>query len=121
VVAGRLLSGPDYVHQWIDDFREGCAGGRTIDEVADPSFFRWLVERGYAHDSEQGSLTDWLNSKPSRIQVHIRPGIQVLRTWPESDAFTHRRNGQFVTEVREAINRVLSALDEPTLNLIRPR
>jgi hypothetical protein len=117
----RHLPGPVYVHQWIDDFHEGCAGGRTLDEVADPRFFDWLVARSYADDSELGSLNDWLNSKPSGIQVHTRPGIQVLRTWPSADAFAQDRTGEFVAEVRDAIDRVMSALDEPKLNRIRPR
>lgn len=115
---GRHVPGPLYVHQWIDDFREGCAGGRTRDEVADPRFFDWLVERGYACDSERGSLDDWLNSKPPRLQIHIRPGIQILRTWRYADAFAQNRGDEFVAEVRETIGRVLSALDEPKLNLI---
>jgi hypothetical protein len=117
----RHLSGPVYVNQWIDDFREGCAGGRTLDEIADPRFFHWLVERSYARDSERGSLEDWVNSKPSRTQVHIRPGIQVLRTWPYADVFAQDRKRGFVADVREAIDRMLYALDEPKLNLIRPR
>jgi hypothetical protein len=118
---GRHLPGALYVEQWIDDFREGCAGGRTRDEVADPRFFRWLVERGYARDGELESLDDWLNSKPSRIQLHIRPSIQILRTWPYAEAFAQGRESEFVTEVREAMDRALSALDEPKLNRIRPR
>jgi O-acetyl-ADP-ribose deacetylase len=117
----RNLSGPLYANQWMDDFREGCAGGRTRDEVADPRFFDWLLRRGYARDSERRSLEDWLNSKPSGIQVHIRPGIEVRRTWPYADAFAQGGKGEFNVEVREAIDRVLSALDEPKLDLIRPR
>jgi hypothetical protein len=84
-------------------------------------FFRWLVERGYARDSELASLQEWLASKPLRIQLHIRPGIEARRTWPYADAFARDRKDEFVAEVREAIDRVLSALDEPKLNLIRPR
>ena len=117
---GRHLAGPLYVHQWIDDFRAGCAGARTRDELADPRFFRWLVERGYARGSELASLQEWLASKPPRIQLHIRPGIEARRTWPYADAFAPDGKDEFVAEVREAIDRVLSALDEPKLNLIRP-
>jgi O-acetyl-ADP-ribose deacetylase len=120
VVPGQAPAEPLYVQQWIDDFRAGCAGARSRDEVADPRFFRWLVERGYARDSELTSLQDWLTSKPSRIQLHIRPGIEARRTWPYADAFAQDRNDEFVVEVREAIDRVLSALDEPKLNLIWP-
>jgi hypothetical protein len=117
---GRNLPGPLYVRQWIDDFRDGCAGGRTRDEVADPRFFDWLLSRGYARNSERRSLEDWLNSKPSGIQVHIRPGIEVRRTWPHADVFAQDRKDEVVTEIRQAVDRVLSALDEPKLNLIRP-
>jgi hypothetical protein len=116
----RNLSGPQYVNRWTDDFREGCAGGRTRDQVADPRFFDWLLRRGYARDGERGTLEDWLNGKPSRIQLHIRPGIEVRKTWPYADAFAQDRKREFVAEIREAIDRVLSALDEPALNLIRP-
>ena len=117
---GRHLPGPVYVRQWIDDFRAGCAGARARDEVADPMFFGWLVERGYARGSELASLQEWLASKPLRIQLHIRPGIEARRTWPYAEAFARDRKDEFVAEVREAIDRVLSALDEPKLNLIRP-
>ncbi|ORA15587.1 hypothetical protein BST16_09280 [Mycobacterium asiaticum DSM 44297] len=115
----RQLSGRQYVNQWIDDFREGCAGARTRDQVADPRFFDWLLKRGYACDSERRSLEDWANKRPPRQQLHIRPGIEVRRTWPYAEAFAQNRQREFVAEVREAIDRVLSALDEPKLNLIR--
>ena len=89
--------------------------------VSDPRFFGWLVDRGYARDSELESLLDWLASKPPRIQLHIRPGIEVRRTWPSAGVFTQDHKDEFTAEVRETIERVLSALDEPKLNLIRPR
>jgi hypothetical protein len=112
---GRHLSGPQYVNQWTDDLRECCAGGRTLDEVANPRFFDWLLRRGYPRDGEKGSLEEWVNSKPSGTEVHIRPGIEVRRTWPSADEFAPDRKGEFVAEVREAVDRVLSALDEPRL------
>ena len=118
---GRRLPGPQYVRQWIDDFRRGCSGARTRDQLADPAFYRWLVEREYAHESELVSLDDWLGSKPSRHQLHIRPGIEVLRTWPYAYAAEQDHQGEFVAEIRDAIDRVLSALDEPKLNVIAPR
>lgn len=116
----RRLPGPQYVRQWIDDFRGGCAGGRTRDQLADPAFSRWVVEREYAHESELMSLDDWLVSKPSRLQVHIRPSIELLRTWPYAYAAEQHHQDEFVAEIHEAIDRVLSALDEPKLNTIGP-
>ena len=79
------------------------------------------LKRGYACDDEKGSLEDWVNSKSSGIQVYIRAGIEVRRTWLSEDAFAADRKREFVAEIREAIDRVLYALDEPKLNRIRQR
>ena len=77
----RLLSAEEYLGQWIDDFQSGRAGGRTRDEIADPDFFDWLVERRYALAAEAESLHHWLEGKKAGIQIHIRPGVQIRRTW----------------------------------------
>jgi O-acetyl-ADP-ribose deacetylase len=114
----RRLPGAQYVSQWIDDFRGDCAGARSRDQLADPIFSGWLVERQYAHESELASLDDWLASRPTRQQLHIRPSIEVLRTWPYAYAAEQDHQCEFVAEIREAIDRVLSALDEPALNVI---
>lgn len=110
-----LLSGEQYAHQWIDDFQDGRAGGRTLDQIADPSFFRWLAERRYASASEEDSLHEWLDSKQAGIQIHIRPGFQIIRTWSYDDAFAIDRQDEFVAQVREATNQILTAIGQPKL------
>ncbi|KUI42938.1 Appr-1-p processing protein [Mycobacterium sp. GA-1199] len=111
----RLLSADDYLHQWIDDFRDGRAGGRTRDQVADPRFFQWLVGRRYALSAEEESLHEWLESKGAGIQVHVRPGIQILRTWPYREALAIEGQNEFVAQVREATDRILTALGQTRL------
>ena len=108
----RLLSAEVYLHQWIDDFHAGRAGGRTRDEIADPHFFRWLVDRRYARADEEESLHEWLDSKAAGIQIHIRPGIQILRTWSYEDVFGVERQDQITTQVREATDEILTALGQ---------
>lgn len=115
----RLLPTAQYVDQWVADFRGGRAGGRTLEQVCDPSFFRWLVQRGYAHESEQASLKEWLAEQSSGTQIQIRPGIQVVRTWPHEWASQHNNEGYFAADVGAAINEVLTALDEPDLAALR--
>lgn len=105
-----------YLHQWIDDFHDGRAGGRTRDEVADPRFFRWLVERRYARAAEEESLHQWLDSKKAGIQVHVRPGIQILRTWSYEEAFAIEGQKEFAAQVREATNQILIALGQARLD-----
>jgi hypothetical protein len=116
---GRHLPAPLYLNQWIDDFRKGCAAARTRGEIDRTRFFRWLVESGYARESELGSLDDWLDHKPSGTQIHIRPSVRVVRTWLYADAREQDLQGQFVTDVRETINKVLRALYEPELKALR--
>lgn len=115
------LGEPMCIRRWIVDFRRGKAGARSRQEVEDPSFRWWLVERGYATESELPTLDDWLNNHPTVEQVFIRPGVQVLRTWPLTAMVAPDRRSEFVAEVREAIDRVLSALGEPELSVLQPQ
>lgn len=109
----RVLSADDYLHQWVDDVRDGRAGGRTHEEIADPGFFRWLVDRRYALDSEEESLHEWLGGKAAGIQIHIRPGIQVTRTWLYADVFAIDRQDEIAAQVRDATDQILAALAQP--------
>lgn len=106
----RLLSAEDYLGQWIDDFHAGAAGGRTRDEIADPGFFSWLAERRYALVTEEESLHEWLDSKKAGIQIHIRPGVQIRRTWSYAEAFAIEGQTDFTTQVRKATDKILTAL-----------
>jgi hypothetical protein len=109
------------VRQWIDDIREGRAGGRTRQQIQDLGFRRWLQSRGYAHDDEISTLDGWLNDLSPGIQFHIRPSIEIVRAWPSKDALAQGRIGEFVAEVRQATDQVLLALGEPTINALRSR
>jgi hypothetical protein len=113
------LEGRQYIRQWIDDFLDRRAGGRTRQEIADPAFRRWLVDRDYAHPEDLPNLGDWLEHLSPRIQFHIRPGVEILRTWDVREAVSRDCAGEIVTDVRQAIDRILSAQDEPSLSAIR--
>jgi hypothetical protein len=95
------------------------AGRRPPEDIDDPSFRRWLIERRYASTSELASLDAWRDTLP-RDHFDIRPSVQVMRSWQLTDTIARDRRREFVIEVREAIDQVLSALDEPKLTLIRP-
>ena len=112
----RLLSVEDYLRQWVDDFHDGRAGGRTREEIADPGFFQWLAERRYASAAEEESLHQWLDSKKAGIQIHVRPGIQILRTWSYGEAFAIEGQNEFAAQVRDAANQILIALGQAQLD-----
>lgn len=69
--------------------------------------------------SELASLDTRRDTLP-RDHFDIRPSAQVMRSWRLADATARDARPEFVAEVREAIDRVLCALDEPKLIVIRP-
>ena len=115
----RHLPGPVYVRQWVKDFHDHRAGRRPREDVNDPKFRHWLVESKYASPDEMGSLDEWANKLPMD-HFDIRPSIQVTRSWQFTDAAGRDSTGQFTTEVHDAINQILAALDEPQLEDIQP-
>jgi hypothetical protein len=115
----RLLPGPVYVQQWIEDVQDQRAGRRPREDLKDPSFRQWLMERGYASESEMESLDEWANKLPMD-KFDVRPSIQVTRSWQFTDAVARDNTGQLTTEVHDAINQILAALDEPHLEEMQP-
>jgi len=113
------LDGSVYVRQWIKDFGDHRAGRRPREQVNDPEFRHWLVERKYASPEEMESLDEWANKLPMD-HFDIRPSIQVTRSWQFTDAVARDRTGQLTAEVHDAINQVLAALDEPQLEDMQP-
>jgi hypothetical protein len=116
----RHLPGRDYVRQWIDDFRRGSAGARSREDLEDKSFRQWLMDRSYAMEIDVVTLDDWLYSKSPNIQFHVRPGVQVLRTWDFNEVLARDRDGELIAEVRQPIDRTLSALGDPRIKDLRP-
>jgi hypothetical protein len=114
------LRDAEHVRQWVSDFRRGCAGARSRQEVENPRFRQWLVESGYASESELPTLDNWLNDHPTVDQFFIRPGVQVLRTWPVTDASLSDGRSELSEEVGGAIDQALSALAEPRLSMLQP-
>lgn len=114
----RHLDGPSYIRQWVQDFHDHRAGRRPREDVNDPAFRSWLVERNYASESEMTDLDEWAEKLPMD-KFDIRPSIQVTHSWHLADALVRDRTDQLVAEVHESINQVLSALDQPQLEEIQ--
>lgn len=114
----RHLDGSSYVRQWVKDFQDGRAGRRPREKLNDPKFRAWLIERNYASEGEMKDLDEWAEKLPMD-KFDVRPSIQVTRSWHLANAIARDREDQLVREVRESINQVLAALDEPELKDIK--
>ena len=115
----KHLSGPDYMRQWIEDFHDHRAGRRPPEEIKDSAFRRWFVQRSYASESELPTLNEWADHLP-RNHFDVRPGIEISRSWPLVDAAARDRASGYVQEVRDEVNRLLTALGEPRLTCENP-
>jgi len=111
----RHLTGVEYLGQWLKDFHDHRAGGRTLSQIADSEFNDWLLDRNYADEADIEDLATWVEAQSAGVQVHIRPSVEVKRSWTWVDAVAADRDDKLKIEVREAINQVLAALDEPKL------
>jgi O-acetyl-ADP-ribose deacetylase len=111
------LSGRDYVLQWLDDYAQRRARGCSRAYIEDPAFWQWLLARGYATSDDRASFETWVDMQPVKRQVHIRPSVRVTREWTWTEAAERDAQGTLKTEVRESINSILAALDQPTLGL----
>jgi hypothetical protein len=110
----KQLPAPTYLQQWVKDFQDQRAGRRPREDINDPSFRQWLLERKYAAESEMESLDEWANKLPMD-HFDIRPSIHVTRSWQFADAVVRDTTGKLIAEVHEAINQLLAALDGPHL------
>ena len=111
----RHLSGTDYVQQWIDDV-DHHAGQRTREQLKSKTFQSWLTERHYAKKKDLDRLNDWIEQKSPGIKFHVRPSVQVVRRWDLPQAAELDTKGEFGYQVKTAIDQILAALDEPTLD-----
>lgn len=116
----RTLTAPVYLRQWVGDFKAGRAGGRTRAQLDDPATRHWLVDSQYASEEELPTLDSWLDSVSPNIQFHIRPGIELTRSWPVGEAQSIEERTAFVADVRATINDFLIALGQPSLGQSTP-
>ncbi len=110
------VSPEQYLRQWIEDAPE--IGGCRRTKLEDPSFWDWLRQRGYASPEDRHGLKDLLDSNPTRQSFHIRPSIAVVKRWPMEEAKSLDKRGALCPAVRAAVDTVLGALEEPSLDQV---
>jgi len=111
------LSGDKYVRQWVEDVGKH-AGGRTPVEIADKGFRQWLLNRHYATNKDLVGLSKWISARSAGLQIHVRPSVQIQRTWKLATAVALDQESHFADDVKHAIDSMLAALDEPPLGAL---
>ena len=106
------LSLAEYVHRWLgEDF--GSVGGHPRDSIR-AVLWPWLLERRYADPGDEHELDEYIDRlyRGSR-DAHLRPSIELRRTWSREEAVDLDHRGALVGELRSAVTEVLSMLNEP--------
>lgn len=102
----------EYVQRWqgVDFARIGAC---RYDQVRD-DLWPWLQEIEYVSREDDELFDEFLERlRLGRRDAHLRPGIEVQRTWRRADAVDLDRHGALAREVRAAVGELLAALDEP--------
>jgi hypothetical protein len=106
----RDLDLGEYIQRWQgDDFARIRA--YRYDQIRD-DLWPWLREIEYV-GREDDQLVDEFLGRLGRRNGHLRPGIEVQRTWGRADTVDLDRHGALASEVRTAVSELLAALDEP--------
>ncbi len=115
LVAQRLylhcsLDVTEYIHRWSgSDFT--LVGAHHHDQIRE-TLWPWLRENQYAGPEDDEQLDAFLK-RLGRREAHLRPGIELRRLWPWAHAVDLDERGALASEVRTAVAKLLTALDEP--------
>jgi hypothetical protein len=102
----------DYIHRWSGkDFAQIRA--HHFHDIRE-TLWPWLRRRHYA-DPEDDQQLDAFLSRLGHRDAHLRPGIELRRTWPWAHAVDLDERRALATEIRTAVAELLTALDEPPL------
>lgn len=109
------LSPSAYLRQWgAEDLPQVGAHGR--DEL-ERELWPWLLKRGYGQSADRPGLERLLATRHERF--FLRPGVEVIRYWDWDHAQRLDEEQRLEDEIAQAIDRVLSLLDEPLLAQMR--
>ena len=107
------LDAPTYARRWeSEDWSQ--VGAHHRDSIR-TELWPWLLERGYASEHDAERLDPFLRALGRRF-AHLRPSMHVARSWSWSEAERLEDEGRLVGEIRDALNAVLAALEEPSLS-----
>ena len=110
------MAAEEYVARWEgdDDERIGAHPRQTVRGELWP----WLLERGYASAKDEDELEPFIGRLESRRRdAHLRPALRLLRRWEREDVAALGGHDQLAHVVREAMNRLLRAVDDPPLRV----
>jgi hypothetical protein len=106
-----------YVRRWQgEDFKR--VGAHDPDTILE-ELWPWLLRRRYASARDRKRLESFLRTL-GRRRAHLRPSIHVQRSWSFEEATRLDDEGLLADEVRDAINRVLTLLEEPAVAVPPP-
>lgn len=112
----RLYMTPDidpieYARRW--EGRDAQWIGQHAREALRPVVWPWLKKRGYVSDGDDDALEQFLPILGNR-PAHLRPALRFHRRWDRSE-IEGLAEDQIAVLIREDVNAVLRAAEEPTL------
>jgi hypothetical protein len=112
------LDASEYANRWEEGDLERVGAHSRADVVRD--LWPWFKSRGYATDSDDRVLEEWLEARLGNRPALLRPGLRLKRTWPGNVLASPGEASALAEEIRSDVDAILGAAQEPALPT-RPR
>lgn len=102
----------EYAARWEDEDGLRRVGNHTRDDV-ERDLWPWLKQQGFADESDDAELSQFLDRFLLRRPVHMRPGLRFRRVWTLADA-TELGSG-LAEAIRTEFDALFTVAQEPPL------
>jgi hypothetical protein len=119
VYLNPTVTAEEYVARWSGQDRDRI--GQYEASTLLTELWPWLLKRGFASSEDESMLAPYLGKlRARRRPAHLRPGLRLLRRWTRDDVATLGTRDALAGQIRESVNRLLDAVDDPPLGSTTP-
>jgi hypothetical protein len=98
------LAAAEYARRWEEGDLERVGADARADVVRD--LWPWLKSRGYATDSDDRVLEEWLDTRLGNRPALLRSGLRLKRTWPGNALASPREASELAEEIRSDVDAI---------------
>jgi hypothetical protein len=106
----------EYARRWEEEDLD-WVGAHSREKVRS-RLWPWLQRRGYAEDTDDDVLEEWLEKCLKNRPAFMRPGLRLKRRW-DAHGPSRTRRAALAAAIRDDVDAILAAAEEPPLPATR--
>jgi hypothetical protein len=107
------IDAADYAARWENG--DLAFVGQYPRETVRSELWPWLLERGYAEQTDTAVFDEFVATCLGRRPAHLRPGLRLRGSWTAEDVRALGGETNAVKSIQADVNAILGAADEPPL------